>query len=107
MMVLAGILAQCPFSGGGGSSGGVPAWIILAAAFGLWVLARFIWNRKGVSAMKRWDRIAIVSALVGIVIVVLLWKSFVNNISLPPHGTERMTATASANLPRLVDLGST
>jgi thioredoxin 1 len=71
--------------------------LILLAFAGVWFLARYIWNKKGVSVMGKMGKIAIVIALVGTVgVVVAIRGSKPGGPSSPP-----------AALPRLVDLGST
>jgi thioredoxin 1 len=98
------VLAQCPCSGGGGDGdpGGASAWLILTAAFGAWLLARVIWNRKGASPMGKIGKIAVVVMLALAVGVVIARKK-----DAPPPPPAAPVAQAAAGLPRLVDLGST
>jgi thioredoxin 1 len=96
------ILAQCPCSGGGGGLSGVSTWLILATALGMWLLARAIWNKKGVSTMGKIGKIAIVVVLAVAVAAVIAMKK---DGSASPSA--QSTAPTAGGLPRLVDLGST
>jgi len=103
MTFLQVVLAQCPCSGGGSSSGGDSGpspWLILLAFAADWFLVRYIWNRKGASTMSKFSKIAIFVALaVAVIAVVVIKKS---GAPASPQPTTQMTA----GLPRLLDLGS-
>ena len=94
------MLSQCPCSGGGsgGDSSGVSTWLIPAAGLGMWLLARSIWKKKGVSTMGKIGKIAIVVVLVAAVAAVIVVKK--------GNGASS-SAKVPGGLPRLVDLGST
>jgi thioredoxin 1 len=94
------MLSQCPCSGGGGS--GISPWLILLAFAGVWFMARYIWNKKGVSTMGKIGKIAIVVVLAAAVVaVIVMKKGGASALSQQP------TSTSATPLPRLVDLGST
>ena len=101
MAWLATVLAQCPCSGSGGDSSGVAIWLSLAAALGVWLLARSIWNKKGSSFMSKIGKIAIVVVLAVAVVAVIVMKK---GDSIPT--VAKPTSQAAVGLPRLVDLGS-
>jgi thioredoxin 1 len=102
--MLQATLSQCPCSGGGsgGDSSGIATLLTLAAVIGVWLLARSIWKKKGVSTMDKVAKITIVVVLAAAVVGVIVIKN--------GRGTatpQRSVKTLASGLPRLVDLGST
>lgn len=95
------MLSQCPCSGdgSGGDSSGVATLLTLAVVIGLWMLARTIWKKKGVSTMEKIAKIAIVVLLAVAVVGVIVMKN--------GGASQQPTSMSSGGLPRLVDLGST
>jgi thioredoxin 1 len=75
---------------------------MLAAALGVWLVSRSIWNKKGASLMGKLGKIAIVVVLAVAVVAVVLMKKYAS--ASPSAGPTTQTAGV---LPRLVDLGST
>jgi thioredoxin 1 len=79
----------------------VSTWLIVGVVAGLWILARWIWKKKGVSTMGKVGKIAIVVVLAVAVVAVIVMK---NGSAAGPAATDTQKV---ASLPRLVDLGST
>jgi len=101
-MYEAGLLAQCPCSGGGQ---GVPPLVLFGiAALGAWVVHRTwrAWRKDGVSRMSKIWKVAIVVALAAALAVVII-----NKQRGPSPGTgAAQVSPPAAGLPRLLDLGS-
>jgi thioredoxin 1 len=110
-MAFAGILAQCPCSGGGsGGSGnsGFATWIVVGLAVGLWWLigwTKRTWN-KGTSPMNKVGKLALIG-LVVIAIAAVIGMSIGQSASTaaePAAATK--PAVARTGVPKLIDLGS-
>jgi len=100
---VATVLAQCPCSDGGSGSqySSVSTWLILAVALGTWLLARFVWKKRGASTMGKIGKITVVVVLaIAVVAVIIIKKGSVAS-------SQQSSSPTASGLPRLVDLGST
>jgi thioredoxin 1 len=103
----AGLLAQCPCSGGGQ---GVPPLVLFGiAAAGAWLAHKTwrAWRKDGESRMSKVWKIAIVAALVAVVAIVIINKQWGSSPGTDAAKGSAQVSPPAAGLPRLLDLGST
>ena len=102
-------LAQCPCSGG---EGGTNPFLVLAVVAATWWLASMLisaWQKKrGVTAVGKWGKIAIVAAVAVAVVLAIALKRGKAPGTVPKGGkvTTQAGGEATDGLPRLVDLGA-
>ena len=107
-IAVAGVLGQCPCSGGGGSTGRISDFAILALLvllIGLWRTVKWTrktWNAQGATTMRKFGMIGSIA-----VIVVAMGVIVTTQLSVAEDNTETPTASAkSGGIPKLLDLGS-
>jgi len=99
----AGLLAQCPCSGG--NQGGSLFLTLCLVACAVWVVHR-IARKDGVSRMSKVWKIAIVVVLAAVVAIVIINKRGGSPPGTDAAGGTTQVSQPAAGLPRLLDLGS-
>ena len=100
----AGLLAQCPCSGG--DQGGGLFLTLCLVACAVWLVHR-IGRKDGVSRMSKVWKIAIVVALAAVVAIVIINKRGGSSPGTDADQGAAQVSQPAAGLPRLLDLGST
>jgi len=102
-MLEAGLLAQCPCSGG--NQGGSLFLTLCLVACAVWLVHR-IAGKDGVSRMNKVWKIAIVVVLAAVVAIVIINKRGGSPPGTDADKSDAQVSQPAAGLPRLLDLGS-
>jgi len=105
-MYEAGLLAQCPCSGGGQ---GIPPLVLFGiAAVGAWLVYRVwrAWRKDVVYRMSKIWKIGLVVVLAAVVAIVIINKQKDSSPGTDAAGQNAAQSQPAAGLPRLLDLGS-